>query len=137
MNFVVLIAVIIYEIVSIVGVGLFISHKNKGKAQQEGSFAFAGGGLPAYLVGITLALTLLGSAHNWGTCQNAASMGVIAAWFGIACVVMMVVITQITGPWMRRTGARTSGEFLGKIFGKLNKFGDKDEIFTQEEEKKK
>lgn len=120
MNFVILIAVIIYEIVSIVGVGLFISHKNKGKAQQEGSFAFAGGGLPAYLVGITLALTLLGSAHNWGTCQNAASMGVIAAWFGIACVVMMVVITQITGPWMRRTGARTSGEFLGKIFGKTS-----------------
>lgn len=120
MNFVVLIAVIIYEIVSIVGVGLFISHKNKGKTHQEGSFAFAGGGLPAYLVGITLALTLLGSAHNWGTCQNAASMGVIAAWFGIACVVMMVVITQITGPWMRRTGAKTSGEFLGKIFGKTS-----------------
>ena len=74
-----------------------------------------------HLVALTVfgALTLLGSAHNWGTCQNAASMGVIAAWFGIACVIMMVVITQITGPWIRRTGAKTIGDFLNKVFGKV------------------
>ena len=46
-------------------------------------------------------------------------MGVIAAWFGIACVIMMVVITQITGPWIRRTGAKTIGDFLNKVFGKV------------------
>ena len=98
----------------------FMAYKNKKNGGAEsGSFAFAGGGLPASLVGITLALTLLGSAHNWGTCQNAASMGVIAAWFGIACVIMMVVITQITGPWIRRTGAKTIGDFLNKVFGKV------------------
>ena len=103
MNWGVLIAVLIYEVVSIVGIGAFMAYKNKKNGGAEsGSFAFAGGGLPASLVGITLALTLLGSAHNWGTCQNAASMGVIAAWFGIACVIMMVVITQITGPWVRK-----------------------------------
>ena len=85
MNWGVLIAVLIYEVVSIVGIGAFMAYKNKKSGGAEsGSFAFAGGGLPASLVGITLALTLLGSAHNWGTCQNAASMGVIAAWFGIA-----------------------------------------------------
>ena len=97
MNWGVLIAVLIYEVVSIVGIGAFMAYKNKRNGGAEsGSFAFAGGGLPASLVGITLALTLLGSAHNWGTCQNAASMGVIAAWFGIACVIMMVVITPGT-----------------------------------------
>ena len=120
MNWGVLIAVLIYEVVSIVGIGAFMAYKNKKSGGAEsGSFAFAGGGLPASLVGITLALTLLGSAHNWGTCQNAASMGVIAAWFGIACVIMMVVITQITGPWIRRTGAKTIGDFLNKVFGKV------------------
>ncbi|MCR5083148.1 MAG: sodium:solute symporter family protein [Parasporobacterium sp.] len=120
MQLIVLIAVVLYEIVSIVGVSAIINYrkKKKGGAEEKGSFAFAGGGLPASLVGITLALTLLGSAHNWGTCQNSASMGVIGAWFGIACAVMMVVITQITGPWMRRTGAKTAGEFIAKIFGK-------------------
>ncbi|MCR5666552.1 MAG: sodium:solute symporter family protein [Eubacterium sp.] len=118
MNYGVLVAVLIYEVLSIGIVSLVISRKNKNK-NEEGGFAFAGGGLPASLVGITLALTLLGSAHNWGTCQNAASMGVIAAWFGIACAIMMVVITQIFGPWIRRTGARTIGEFMGKIFGRM------------------
>lgn len=116
MNLGVLIAVVLYEVISIAIVTIVISRRNRSK-KEEGGFAFAGGGLPASLVGITLALTLLGSAHNWGTCENAASMGVIAAWFGIACAVMMVVITQVTGPWMRRTGAKTAGEFLGKIFG--------------------
>jgi SSS family solute:Na+ symporter len=113
----ILVAVLLYEVISIVGIGAAVARHNKKHGAGEGGFAFAGGGLPASLVGITLALTLLGSAHNWGTCQNAAGMGVIAAWFGIACAVMMVVITQITGPWMRRTGAKTAGEFLGKIFG--------------------
>lgn len=118
MNWGVIIAVLIYEVLTIVGVGAFFAYRNKKKGHEAGGFAFAGGGLPASLVGITLALTLLGSAHNWGTTQNAASMGVIAAWFGIACVVMMVVITQVTGPWIRRSGAKTVGEFLGMIFGK-------------------
>ena len=67
MNWGVLIAVLIYEVVSIVGIGAFMAYKNKKSGGAEsGSFAFAGGGLPASLVGITLALTLLGSAHNWG-----------------------------------------------------------------------
>lgn len=117
MNLGVLIAVLVYEVISIAVVSAVISKKNRNAHAEEGGFAFAGGGLPASLVGITLALTLLGSAHNWGTCANAVDMGVIAAWFGIACAVMMVVITQVTGPWMRRTGAKTAGEFLGKIFG--------------------
>ncbi|MCI8993930.1 MAG: sodium:solute symporter family protein [Eubacterium sp.] len=119
MNIAVLIVVLLYEFVSILGIGMFINRRNKKKGVEEaGGFAFAGGGLPASLVGITLALTLLGSAHNWGTCANAFDMGVIAVWFGIACAVMMVVITNVTGPWIRRSGAKTVGEFLGHIFGK-------------------
>lgn len=73
MNLGVLIAVLLYEVISIAVVTIVLTKRNKNK-HEEGGFAFAGGGLPASLVGITLALTLLGSAHNWGTCQNAASM---------------------------------------------------------------
>ncbi len=76
MNWGVLIAVLIYEVVSIVGIGAFMAYKNKKNGGAEsGSFAFAGGGLPASLVGITLALTLLGSAHNWGTCPECSIYG--------------------------------------------------------------
>ena len=92
MNWGPIIAVIIYELATIIIVSAIIARKNKKKGGEEaGGFAFAGGGLPASLVGVTLALTLLGSAHNWGTSQNAGAMGVIAVWFSIACVVMMVV----------------------------------------------
>ena len=70
MNWGVLIAVLIYEVVSIVGIGAFMAYKNKKSGGAEsGSFAFAGGGLPASLVGITLALTLLGSMVWYRMCN--------------------------------------------------------------------
>ena len=118
MNWGILAFVIIYEVLTVVGVGLVIARKNK-HSVEEGNFALAGKGLPTAQVGVTLALTMLGSAHIWGTCENAYSMGSIATWFGIACTVMMIVITQITGPWIRRTGAKTIGDFLNKVFGKV------------------
>ena len=103
MNWGILAFVIIYEVLTVVGVGLVIARKNK-HSVEEGNFALAGKGLPTAQVGVTLALTMLGSAHIWCTCENAYSMGSIATWFGIACTVMMIVITQITGPWVRKIG---------------------------------
>ena len=93
MNWGILAFVIIYEVLTVVGVGLVIARKNK-HSVEEGNFALAGKGLPTAQVGVTLALTMLGSAHIWGTCENAYSMGSIATWFGIACTVMMIVITR-------------------------------------------
>ena len=116
MNWGILAFVIIYEIVTVVGVGLIISRKNKA-AGEEGNFALAGKGLPTAQVGVTLALTMLGSAHIWGTCENAYAMGAISIWFGIACTVMMIVITQITGPWVRKIGTDTVPDLFGKLFG--------------------
>ena len=45
MHFGILFAVIIYEIVTIVGVGLYLSRKEKKQAKEEESFALAGRGL--------------------------------------------------------------------------------------------
>lgn len=118
MNWGILAFVIIYELITIIGVGMVIARKNKAAAQGDGSFALAGKGLPTSQVGVTLALTMLGSAHIWGTCENAAAMGSIAVWFGIACTVMMIVITQITGPWVRKIGTDTVPDLFGKLFGK-------------------
>lgn len=76
MNWGVLIAVLIYEVVSIVGIGAFMAYKNKKSGGAEsGSFAFAGGGLPASLVGITLALTLLGSRTQLGNLSECSIYG--------------------------------------------------------------
>ena len=117
MNWGILAFVIIYEVLTVVGVGLVIARKNK-HSVEEGNFALAGKGLPTAQVGVTLALTMLGSAHIWGTCENAYSMGSIATWFGIACTVMMIVITQITGPWVRKIGTDTMPDLFGKLYGK-------------------
>lgn len=119
----VLIFVVAYEILTIFGVGLVISRQNK-KNQQNGenSFALAGKGLTTGHIGVTLALTMLGSAHIWGTCENVYAMGGIAVWFGIACAVMMVVITQITGPWVRKIGTDTIPDLFGKLYGKGMKY---------------
>ena len=121
MNLGILLFVIIYEIITVVGVGVIIARKNK-NANKEGNFAFAGKGLSTAHVGVTLALTMLGSAHIWGTCENAAGMGSIAVWFGIGCTVMMIVITQVTGPWVRKIGTSTVPDLFGKLFGRKTKF---------------
>ena len=70
MNWGILAFVIIYEVLTVVCVGLVIARKNK-HSVEEGNFALAGKGLPTAQVGVTLALTMLGSAHIWGTCENA------------------------------------------------------------------
>ena len=113
----ILIAVIIYEIVTIVGVGIYLNIRDKKAAAANDSFALAGRGLSVSHVGVTLALTMLGSAHIWGTTQNAYAMGGIASWFGIACTVMMVVITQCTGRWIRRIGTPTVPDLFGQLYG--------------------
>lgn len=119
MNLGVLIAVIIYEVVTIFGVGWFLSRKEKKHTavRTEESFALAGRGLTTSHVGVTLALTMLGSAHIWGTTENSFTMGSVAVWFGIACTVMMVVITQVTGPWVRKIGTATVPDLFGILFG--------------------
>ncbi|MDR1795916.1 MAG: sodium:solute symporter family protein [Clostridiales Family XIII bacterium] len=113
----ILIAVIIYEVATILGVGLVLSRQQRKQAALEEGFSLAGRKLNTTHVGITLALTMLGSAHIWGTTENAYSMGSTAVWFGIACAVMMVVITQCTGPWIRRIGTTTVPDLFGKLYG--------------------
>ncbi|MDR1572174.1 MAG: sodium:solute symporter family protein [Clostridiales Family XIII bacterium] len=117
MHFGILVAVIVYEIVTILGVGIVIARAQRRRAQTEG-FALAGRTLGTTHVGVTLALTMLGSAHIWGTTENAYGMGSTAIWFGIACVVMMVVISQCTGPWIRRIGTSTVPDLFGRLYGK-------------------
>ena len=97
MNWGILAFVIIYEVLTVVGVGLVIARKNK-HSVEEGNFALAGKGLPTAQVGVTLALTMLGSAHIWGTC--AFTSVPLARYLGntlfftiVTTGIMMIVIT--------------------------------------------
>lgn len=121
MNTGILIAVLIYEVVLIIGVGLWLAKRDKGQEGGEGSFALAGRNLPMPVVAITLALTVLGTAHILGVFEMAWFMGAVAVWFSIAHVVLLVLVCLTTGLWVRRLGLTTVPEILELLYGRTTR----------------
>lgn len=114
----ILIGVILYELITIVGVSWWISHKDKDNHTTRGDdFVLAGKGMGTVSFAATLALTILGAAHIWGATQNGWHYGAVGVWFGIGGVVTICVITQLTGPIVRKMGVSTMPELMGKLFG--------------------
>ena len=96
MQYGIIIAVFLYEVAVIAGVVWYLSRK-KQKANNEGEFALAGRSLPTSVVAVTLALTVLGTAHILGVFEMAWTLGAAAVWFSIAHVVLLVVVCASTG----------------------------------------
>ena len=102
MNTGILIAVLIYEAVLIFGVGFWLARKEKNQPVGEGNFALAGRHLPTPVIAITLALTVLGTAHILGVFEMTWGLGAAAVWFSIAHVILLVLVCLTTGLWVRR-----------------------------------
>jgi SSS family solute:Na+ symporter len=117
MNTGILIAVLIYEVVLILGVGLWIARREANQPKNEGDFALAGRNLPVPVVAITLALTVLGTAHILGVFEMTWGVGASAVWFSIAHVILLVVVCLSTGVWVRRLGLTTVPEILEMLYG--------------------
>jgi len=113
----ILIAVLIYEAVLIFGVGFWLARKEKNQAESEGNFALAGRHLPMPVIAITLALTVLGTAHILGVFEMTWGLGAAAVWFSIAHVILLVMVCLTTGLWVRRLGLTTVPEILEELFG--------------------
>ena len=62
MKYSILIAVLVYEVLVIGGVGLFLARREARREQREGDFALGGRNLPVSVVAVTLALTVLGTS---------------------------------------------------------------------------
>lgn len=118
MNTGILIAVLIYEIVLILGVGLWLAKREASQPKRDGDFALAGRNLPVPVVAITLALTVLGTAHILGVFEMAWVFGASAVWFSIAHVILLVVVCLSTGLWVRRLGLTTVPEILDMLYGR-------------------
>ena len=118
----ILIAVLLYEIISIGGVALFLWNKEKKevKAKAEGgdSFITSNRDLPTAIVGVSLALAVLGAVHVFGIMEMAWGMGAVSIWFSIAHVVLLCVICLATGRWVRRMKVGTVPEMIQKILGR-------------------
>ena len=110
-----LIAVIAYELIVIVGLGLWLQSRRKRTIKDE--FSLAGRDLPVPVVAVTLALTVLGTAHILGVFEMTWMMGAVAVWFSIAHVVLLTVVCLGTGLWVRRLGVATVPELLNKTSG--------------------
>ncbi|MGI6730688.1 MAG: sodium:solute symporter family protein [Anaerovoracaceae bacterium] len=112
----VLIAVLIYEIVVIFGVGLYVS-KTRNKELKD-SFALAGRSMGILTLSATVALTGLGTAHILGIFEMSYGMGAVAIWFSLAHVILIVVCCFGTGLWIRRLGVTTVPQALEGMYGK-------------------
>ena len=117
MKYSILIAVLVYEVLVIGGVGLFLARREARREHREGDFALGGRNLPVSVVAVTLALTVLGTAHILGEFEMAWFMGASAVWFSIAHVILLVVVYSSTGLWMRRLGVSTVPEILETLYG--------------------
>jgi len=116
MDYPLLIGVLAYEIIVIVGLGLWLQRRHKAQAERD-EFALAGRDLPVPVVAVTLALTVLGTAHILGVFEMTWMMGAIAVWFSIAHVILLTFVCLGTGVWVRRLGVTTVPELLDRISG--------------------
>ena len=117
MNAGILIAVLIYEVAIILGVGVWLARREASQPHGEGSFALAGRNLPVPVVAITLALTVLGTAHILGIFELAWFLGAAAVWVSLAHVILLVMVCLSTGLWVRRLGLTTVPEILDLLYG--------------------
>lgn len=120
MSYPLLLAVLAYELIVIVGLGLWLQRQQAQRHQRD-EFALAGRSLPMPVVAITLALTVLGTAHILGVFEMAWILGAAAVWFGLAHVVLLVVVCLGTGLWVRRLGLTTVPELLDRAYGEETK----------------
>lgn len=111
----VLIIVILYEVLTVFGVGFYLRKKRKG--QEETGFINANRSLGVALIGVTLALTFLGSLHVFGVMELSWDIGMAAMWVSIAHVILICLICLTTGRWVRRLKVSTVPELLESLFG--------------------
>jgi len=106
MQYGIIIAVFIYELAVIAGVGWYLARKEAGQVHQEGDFALGGRSLPVSVVAVTMALTVLGTAHILGVFEMAWTLGASAVWFSIAHVILPVVVCASTGALGKAPGCQ-------------------------------
>lgn len=121
-NIMIMVAVMVYELASILGIGWYLNRQARknmsaGGERASGEFILGGRSLPWYVIAVSMALTVLGTPHIFGLLEMSYNLGAVAAWFGLAHVVLLVVATLCTANWVRRANVSTMPEMLNNIFG--------------------
>ena len=113
----ILTAVLAYEIITIVIIGLWVNYSQARRAKGVDVFTHAGHGLPVPAVALTLALTVLGAVHVIGVFELTWQLGAAVLWFSFAHVILLCVICLATGRWVRRLRITTVPQLLESSYG--------------------
>lgn len=108
--------VVLYEVLSVVGIGFYLNRKRK--KESGGGFSNANQSLSVPVIGVTLALTFLGSLHVFGVMELSSQLGLASIWVSVAHVILICLICATTGRWVRRFGVATVPELLEMLFGR-------------------
>ena len=119
----IIITVLLYEIISIGGCGLYLAMKHKKevaehKGESKDAFITSNRDLPVSIVGVSLALAVLGAVHVFGIMEMSWHMGAVAIWFSVAHVTLLCVVCLATGRWVRRMRVATVPELIRNLFGR-------------------
>ncbi|AIG98079.1 sodium:solute symporter family protein [Archaeoglobus fulgidus] len=109
----ILIPVLVYFLVTTLGVGFYLMKRME---KSEEDYLVAKRGLGAVPVGVTLALTVLGTPHILGVMESAYDIGLPAVWFSFAHAIMLAIVCLFTGRWARKLKVESVPEFLDVIF---------------------
>ena len=110
-------AVLGYLFVLVVGVGGWLARREKNRAAIDGEFALGGRSLGPAVVAVTLAFSVLGTAHILGVFEMSWTLGAAAVWFSLAHVILLILVCLTTGLWVRRLGISTVPEILERLYG--------------------
>lgn len=112
----IIIAVVIYEILSILLVGLYVSRKNKQNPSDGNSFALGGRSLGTWAVGTTICMICLGSGHTTGTMEGAVGMGLSQVWHTMGNGIALSLGAVTTFVWARRLRITSIGEIMTTLY---------------------
>jgi solute:Na+ symporter, SSS family len=110
----ILAAVLAYEILSILGITWWLRSR---RVDAKRSFILGGRDVGWQVLSVTLALTVLGSAHILGMFEQSWHLGAVSLWFSFAHVALLVFICVGSGRWVRRLGVSSMPELTSLLYG--------------------
>ncbi|GAB2046491.1 hypothetical protein AGATL06_29940 [Agathobaculum sp. TL06] len=117
MRFGIIIAVILFEIITTVAAGIYVNCKAKASGQGN-SFAVGGRSLGTWAVGTTICLICLGSGHTTGTMEGAYSIGLSQVWHTMGNGIALSLAAVTTFIWARRLRITSLGDVLTTLYGR-------------------
>lgn len=115
MRYDIIIPLLIYQVLSIFGVGLYLA-KTRNK-DEDGGFTLGGRSFGLLLLVPTLVLVMLGTGHTIGGLEATFSYGAVQVWFVLGHVAILSLGLVTTCLWARRMRGTTISELLGRIYG--------------------